>query len=202
MNHLIDKINSFYDIKQNGRFLIYFKDSDETKLECNKELIMVVTNGENVWKYTVNEDFFKINIINQEEFYSLINSEQFELNNLPNENTVGDLEFKLLKKDIKIILKYSKTSKTELKNLIFRLFEKNLKLENENVKLIKQNGLIPNETNKSSSLILHKSSHESESTGLKKFSISKHSSNRKNTYSIIKKKKPNGIKFDEEENDD
>lgn len=187
----MEKINCFYDIKENCNFLIYFKNKE-------KELIiMVITNGEKIWECIFDENFYKN--INKNEFLNnlneSINLEKFKIQRYEND----DLEFKITEININIVLKLSKESSIELKSLIFKLYENNLKLVTENSKLFKQNSLVSKESSNFLDSNFHQSIKNSNATGLKKFSISKNTSNRKSSYGIIKKKKPEGIKFDEDD---
>ncbi|CAF0943987.1 unnamed protein product [Brachionus calyciflorus] len=213
---LLKRIHSYLNLKDNTKYLIYFLLTNDSKVKNVCHLTMMVTNGEQVWNCLINEEFYdriKHQIDSYQPLSEFLNNlstclklEQFELNKLvQNDQDEDNLEFKMSNKTFKFVLNTSKSNQKDIKNLLFQIYDKFSKLEIENSKLSDRIDLgeSSSQNNKSQKLSENRSA-----DNLKKFNITNNSpaQGRKHGMSILntltkRKKAPNGVKFDEDEED-
>ncbi|CAF0858692.1 unnamed protein product [Brachionus calyciflorus] len=214
---LLKRIHSYLNLKDNTKYLIYFLLTNDSKVKNVCHLTMMVTNGEQVWNCLINEEFYdriKHQIDSYQPLSEFLNNlstclklEQFELNKLVqnDQDAEDNLEFKMSNKTFKFVLNTSKSNQKDIKNLLFQIYDKFSKLEIENSKLSNRIDLgeSSSQNNKSQKLSENRSA-----DNLKKFNITNNSPahGRKHGMSILntltkRKKAPNGVKFDEDEDD-
>jgi hypothetical protein len=224
-------IYSYYDIKDNVKYLLCFN----TTSASNNDLSFCITNGVMVWQACLNEAFIQrllnndcvtLNIRNSSpltlnEFLAQLNqivkTEKYSLNKILQEEE----DFIELKSDspqnsfsFKILIEQSKSIQSDLKLLIFNLFDRFSKLETENANLNNKLDLAEKSSSnhqRTSNEVNHGSSTAAAAETLKKFNLSNskhHSNNRmKPGMSIInplskRKKDPRGVRFDSDDDDD
>lgn len=194
MSGEISAAYSYYDIKENTRYLVYLA-------KANSETRLGVTNGASVWSAVLNETLVIKQTVSRldslDEFTASLSqaleADKFELNKVT--DTKGD-ELVELKSNcsgiiLTIMAEESKSSSNEIKFLLFGLFDKLKKLDGVNVR--------PQVAS------VGKSESTSAGDALKKFNVAPSSQikNRKAGMSIVnplskRKKLPQGVKFDDD----
>lgn len=217
-------VKNFVDIKINGKYIIYFSQTSNGPNEAS-DLNFYVTNGVSVWSRKLDEEFLSKTIKSQMEniekslsyidyltsLYLVLRNDSFDLNHIvdPSSPESADLvEFKssCLGQEYRFLLNHVKSSPTEIKHLLFSLFDKYAKLEIELKKLTNRSDL---GTEKADSTSSNKNkTNESDLDGMKMFNINNnHMIGRKPGMSLInplskRRKAPTGVKFDDDENED
>lgn len=158
---LLKSMYSYFDIKENVKYLLYFTQTtstDTTTSSC--DLRFQLTNGINVWCVNVTNDSFineqilqtrssssskqhtaTSSISSLNEFLFNLNKclkkDEYELSKLVDTETLNDLiEIELKSQhEIKFRLTQVKSNENELKDLLFNMFTKMNRLEHELSKL-------------------------------------------------------------------
>lgn len=223
---LVKSITYFYDLKQNAKYLIYFSQiTTQNSINNLNDFNMHVTNGINAWSRLVNDQFLRELIHPQlndnlstkllsfteflESLLTCLKTDRFELNTLlETQNSIDLIEFKSI--NFNFILNPSKSSQNDIKNVLFFSYEKYTKLELEFNKLSSKVDLTQSNSQLNSVTRQKSDGQQTGSDGLKKFNITNNNhvlASRKPGMSIInplskRRKTPEGVKFDDDDQND
>jgi hypothetical protein len=229
MNDLLKSINSYYDIKDTAKYLIYFTSSspnhahEETALTNTNSLSLNITNGLTVWSTLLNQTNLTSLLQKQqlilpvarksitlselcENLYQILISEKYELNKVVSTSELAQdlIEFKVTNASfftLNIVCSplSSVSGSHEIKNLLFSMHDRLTKLK-ESEHVTPGNKSTTDNTNASAS----------SGQSLKKFNINSQvgiAGNRKPGMSIInpmskRRKVPQGVKYDDDQDDE
>jgi hypothetical protein len=201
-NDLKEKILSFYDLKDDTKYIITFQNKEN--LSCESDSIIIkVTNGLKTWKSDP---------INTNDFISSLNSTKFEINKPKVNEDVIELKIQMntnKQQTLKIKLEPIKglnANSNEIKDLLFQLSDKLNQYEQE-LEKVNNKIDIKNLTSSSSSLDKVKDDKQSIDFSLNKKNNQGMSKQRKPGMSLInplskRKNIPKGVKFNDEDEED
>ena len=193
---LLKSIYCYFDLKESVKYLLYFEQSENF-------IKFKLTNGFKVWFYEFNDSNEILNELN-----TSLKKDDYELNKISD----SQIEIELKSKNrFKLKLEPVKSNENELKELVFNMFSKLSKCEQEMSKLSSKfdsntSGSISNELNNCSS------SKQTHTPQPKRFNLNKQQianviSPRKPYMSVInpknkRRKTPKGVEFEEDDNED